>query len=211
MSAGEDSNPSLIVPPPGILPVPDPDPEAVAGEPAPAEALIGLPPGLVGPAALRVQASRPPRPESAVADDIVFFPVVPGVPVPSAAAAESPEETLVGLPRHAAAGWRIVLPDGESVDVVGSVFLGRDPVRAAGWPDAELRAVNDPTTSLSKTHALLEVDGGLLWVHDLDSTNGVFIVEAGREAVEVVPGRRALVPAGAELEFGEYVVAVLHG
>ena len=78
---------------------------------------------------------------------------------------------------------------------------------SAIWPEATLLQVDDLTKSVSKTHALLEIDGGVLWVHDVHSTNGVYVV-VGDDVVEVVPGTRVAVPAGADLELGEFVTRV---
>jgi len=114
--------------------------------------------------------------------------------------------------RAAAQVWRLVLPGGDQVvPVAGALYLGRDPRDVLNRPDASLLPAHDPSRSLSKTHALIEVDGGILWVHDLDSTNGVVVAAPGVEAIEVAPGVRQPVPDGAELELGEYVIRVRLG
>jgi len=100
------------------------------------------------------------------------------------------------------------LPGGGATVAVDSlVLVGRNPVASVDRPTATLLSVADPTRSVSKTHALLEIDAGELWVHDLDSTNGVYVV-VGDTVVEVVPGTRVRVPAGADLELGEFVMRV---
>ncbi|WP_229671342.1 FHA domain-containing protein [Salinibacterium xinjiangense] len=71
--------------------------------------------------------------------------------------------------------------------------------------------MDDPAKSVSKTHAMLEVDADGLWVLDLDSTNGVWVVPAGEGAIEVEPGQRVAVPAGADLELGDLVIQVERG
>lgn len=213
---GSDENPFMITPPPGIaLPkpvMPVSAPEATAHQAASPEDFITLPPGVADSGTYRVANPRVVPPKSARHDDdIVFFPAGPGRPVPAAASTVPTVETAgdSGTPRHASLQWRLVLPDGVGAKAVdGALFLGRNPTRAAERPDAELLPLIDPAKSLSKTHALLEVEGGMLWVHDLDSTNGVFIVQADGDAVEVEPGTRASVPAGSELEFGDYVIRV---
>ena len=216
-----DENPFLITPPPGIA-VPKPatpaaTPAPVVQGPGSSEDFITLPPGVADSGTYRVANPRvvPPKP-ARHDDDIVFFPVGPGMPGPALASATSPvvveddpEATRVGVVRHASLQWRLVFPDGVGAKAVeGALFLGRNPTRTAERPDAELLPLIDPAKSLSKTHVLLEVEGGVLWVHDLDSTNGVFIVQANGDAVEVEPGTRAAVPAGSELEFGDYIVRV---
>ena len=216
-----DDEPVLITPPPGVaLPTqatPAAETDPAAPQPASPEDFITLPPGVLDSGTYRVANPRVvPSKSARHDDDIVFFPTAPGMPAPAAAsvtpvveAAGDPEATRVGVARHASLQWRLVLPDGVGAKAVdGALFLGRNPARTAERPDAELLTLIDPAKSLSKTHALLEVDSGVLWVHDLDSTNGVFIVQANGDAVEVEPGTRASVPAGSELEFGDYVIRV---
>ena len=72
-------------------------------------------------------------------------------------------------------------------------------------------AVGDGAKSVSKTHAMLEVESGQLFVSDLDSTNGVWIVPEGEDAIEVKPGERTNVPAGSDLELGDFVIQIEHG
>lgn len=254
----DDDNPFLIVPPPGLLPTPESaeaDPSVPADDDP--EEFITLPPGFADSATHRVV--RPVvdvRPEPV--DEIVFFPVLPGVPpIPPVVAAPghdlspdpelSPDpgadggfavadggsaaadvsaaagvfaaagvsaaagvdaETRLGTPRRATSFWQLWLPGGEAVSIADAVIIGRDPVLSDRWPDAQLLPVADPAKSVSKTHALFEIDDGRLWVHDLDSTNGVFVATPGIDVVQVDPGARALVPDGAEIELGEYIVTV---
>ena len=89
------------------------------------------------------------------------------------------------------------------------MIIGRDPIENPAWPGATLLPVLDPAKSLSKTHALLEIDAGSLWVHDLASTQGVFVAAHGVDVVMVEPGTRVVVPDGAEVELGEFIVTVL--
>lgn len=134
--------------------------------------------------------------------------VVPGAP-PSRPGID--DATRVKPSRRAAPTWRLVIDGREPVIVEGALYLGRKPVAGAEHPQARLLVVDDEARSVSKTHALLEVDSGALWVHDLHSTNGVWVVPAGEDAIEVTPGERAPVPAGSELELGDLVIQVEHG
>ena len=233
------------------------------------DGFIGLPPGILPPSidadSGTVRRDRPDRPRTAEPDEIVFFPVVPGLPAPivpespPVAPADEPvvpedeptdvpaservpedvaptpaaplapshetTEPLDGLPlepvddatrvssarRRSAPVWRLLIPGQGSVPVEGVLYLGRNPVAGAGHPGAHVLSVDDSAKSVSKTHAMLEVDAGALWVHDLDSTNGVWVVPQGEDAIEVLPGERVLVPAGSDLELGDLVVQVEHG
>lgn len=110
-------------------------------------------------------------------------------------------------PAPAPAAWRIQLPEGGETVVSGVVLVGRNPAPFDAYPGAELLAVDDSTQSVSKTHAAFEVDEQGLWVHDLNSTNGVWVVH-GEEVTEAVPGRRVQVLDGSGVELGDYVLKV---
>jgi len=227
--SGDEENPLLITPPPGLLRAVSPGLAATDTGPDEPEELITLPPGIADSATHRVATPRISASRAAAADDeIVFFPVIPGgsvlvpvlVPVTAPVAIRAEEalpavgeladETRLSAPRHSSPPvWRLVLPTGQSVPIATVVIIGRDPIANAAWPGATLVPALDPAKSLSKTHALLEIDAGSLWVHDLASTNGVFVAAHGVDVVKVEPGTRVVVPDGAELEFGEFIVTVL--
>ncbi len=192
---------------------------------------IGLPPGMVDSGTFKT----PPRTERRANEQkpVVFVPVVPGAPLPPIVSDEAPEAgnpeatvdahsvaaepvldtrreldddfTPPTLGRHALAGWSLELADGSRATVASALLVGRNPSRLDGWHDAELLSIDDTTQSVSKTHAAFEVDDSGLWVHDLASTNGVWVV-VGDSATEVSPGRRVAVPEGATVELGDYHV-----
>lgn len=227
--SGDEDNPLLITPPPGLLRAASPSPAAADAAPDEPEEFITLPPGIADSATHRVATPRIVASRAPAADDeIVFFPVIPGgsvlvpvlVPVtaPDAIGVEEPrpavnelaDEPRLSAPRHSSPpAWCLVLPTGQSVPIASVVIIGRDPIANAAWPGATLLPALDPAKSLSKTHALLEIDAGSLWVHDLASTNGVFVAAHGIDAVKVEPGTRVVVPDGAEVELGEFIVTVL--
>lgn len=214
MSDAED-NPFLIASPPGVpvpkIPARSEASGAVEEAEAAPESFISLPPGVADSGTYRVANPRvvpPPAPKHR--DDIVFFPASPGVPAQAPTLVHDDndlEETRAAraIPRQ----WRLVLPeDAGTLSVGGATLLGRNPACTAERPEAELLLLMDSAKTLSKTHAMLEIDGEQLWVHDLDSTNGVFVISADGDAIEVTPGTRSLVPANADLELGEYVIRV---
>lgn len=207
----DDEDSPMIAPPPGFALPPGAassprSHDQQAPTPADPEAFITLPPGVVDSGTYRVANPRV-VPQRGTEDDIVFFPTGAGAPATTPGAALLQPDAAV--PPHPAPQWRLVLPGGIGARAVeDALFIGRNPARTDDWPDAELLPLIDPAKSLSKTHALVEVEGGQLWVHDLDSTNGVFIVPKDSDAIEVEPGTRAAVPAGAELELGDYVIRV---
>jgi len=151
------------------------------------------PPGLI--------PSRPTEatPDSAAAVDRISAPIRP-LPVftpPAAPGAPLP------LPRLT---WRLILPGGRSIPVTRTILVGRNPSRTAGAgdaADAELIALDDPTSTVSKTHAALTADGDVLSVTDLHSTNGVVVGGA-----RVEPGRPVPVADGMEILLGDLRVRV---
>jgi len=142
----------------------------------------------------------------------------PAAPAPHEIASDPSEETRrdigedfmppvsPGAPEaRPAVAWGVVLGDGSSLAIEGRVLVGRNPALVEGWESASLMPIFDPTQSVSKTHAAFEVDDSGLWVHDLASTNGVWVV-VGEDATEVAPGRRVAVADGAVIELGDYVL-----
>lgn len=118
------------------------------------------------------------------------------------------DETRMSQPRIRARRWSLDVPGAGRIPVEGVVFLGRNPIAAADAPDALTLALDDSTKSVSKTHARLDLDDGVLFVSDLESTNGVWVVPADGEPIEVLRGTRHIVPEGADLELGEFVIQV---
>jgi hypothetical protein len=192
------------------------------------DGFITLPPGIFDTSTLK-SAPKVERPR-VERDEIVFVPVAPGMP-PALPQADEPvsdetqrapldsaepapvtaEVAVVSPPEPASASapvlWRIVLPEGREASVATVLLVGRNPAPFDAYPGAELLPVDDSTQSVSKTHAAFEVDEQGLWVHDLNSTNGVWVVH-GEEVTEAVPGRRVQVLDGSSVELGDYVLEV---
>jgi hypothetical protein len=182
----DSNNPFLIPPPPPGMP-------SAPAPAAPTPAQIAPPAStqtVTEPTTRHAVSTARATVNDSAPDKVVFFPATPGAP------------------RSVGAGWRLILADGSDVPVDRAMFLGRNPARTDDRPGAALVPIDDPVRSLSKTHALLELDAGTLWVHDLDSTNGVAVVAPGQDPVLVEPGERAAVAAGAELRLGSYVLTV---
>lgn len=203
MSAGDDNQ--FIVPPPGIAPEPA-ETRPVEPEPLDVGDLITLPPGIVDSATYRISQQRSPKPEE------VFFPGAgPGVPASASEPAPGTIDgaTRVTVGRRSAPAWRLTLPGAQEVLVERTTLVGRDPAQNEQWPDALLLPITDDGKTVSKTHAVLELSAsGQLIVHDLDSTNGVWVTAPGGDDVEVLPGAPAIVEHGAEVSFGQFTVAV---
>ena len=96
----------------------------------------------------------------------------------------------------------------EPVSISGALFVGRNPAATPQLAGAGMLAISDPEKTLSKTHALLEVEGDTLFVTDLHSTNGVIILLSDDSERLVEDGIRTAVPAGSTIEFGTYPIRV---
>lgn len=101
----------------------------------------------------------------------------------------------------------LVLDSGERLELQTTLLIGRSPVVADGdehpvfaWPDL--------SRSISKTHALLEWSGSVLWVTDLSSTNGTTLVAPDGNRQPLVSGLRGAAAPGWTLRLGERTVDV---
>jgi hypothetical protein len=200
-------NPFLIPPPPpGIAPQPKSE-KAPEPEPIDPDSLIALPPGIVDSGTYRVSAPKvvvPVRREDAP----IFVPASPGF-TPMLPTTEVDDATSVAVGRRSAPAWRLTLPHAEQLLLERTTLIGRDPAVNAEWPDAALLPVVDPGKTVSKTHAAVELtEGGALLVHDLNSTNGVYLRMPGGDESDVMPGQPVLLELGSELVLGEYVISV---
>lgn len=222
-----EGNPFLIPPPPRREPVTalDREPDAAgAADPPPGQAarpdqaLITLPPGLVdsatfrspNPRAQRITDRPAPPLTRTPSEEIVFFPAAPGVPPATTPADDTVRRPAAPTGSTASTGWTLSLPDG-TVPLTGTTFLGRDPAPTSEHPHAGLLRLNDPAKSVSKTHAVFDVDGDGLWVRDLDSTNGVWVAGADGQETRVAAGERVRLTPGARVELGEFPIDIIRG
>jgi hypothetical protein len=172
--------------------------EVTISEPAPAATITitAPPPGI----------SAPPT-ATPVAEPVVSEQAPPSAPaVPPKP--ESTDETRVSVRRRTGVHWRLVLPDARQVEVTKALIVGRDPSANQKWAGAALLTLDDHAHSVSKTHAVFEVDADGLWVTDLDSTNGVVITQPDGTEIDLDPNVRGLIQPGADVELGDLVVQV---
>ena len=181
-------SPAAPPPPPLALPLPPPPVVSAPVVAAPPHApTIGAPPGFI---TLPPGMTPPPSPPP---------------PVPTATVVPDDIEATRFNPRNASP-WRMVLPDGRRIVVDGAVLIGRAPSQLKAWPTAELVSIDDPDSSVSKTHAAFSVEEGALYVHDLKSTNGVLVTSA--HGVETAVESRLPVERGSVVEIGTYPVRI---
>lgn len=85
-----------------------------------------------------------------------------------------------------------------------STVIGRDPSASGG---AAAAVVPGDSSSVSKSHLLVEFDGVTLSVEDLGSTNGTrLLTSAGEERLE--PGRRGVLADGDQVILGALALAI---
>ncbi|MDR5700002.1 FHA domain-containing protein [Agromyces aerolatus] len=181
-----------------------------AGEPVGEPGFIVPPPGLVpdAPAAAPATTKRP-RSRPVERSLPSFTPSTAAVPVAPAAEPVAPAaEPVAPAALQAPEAWLLTGEGPVEYAITGRALLGRAPDLAASpAADAQAVAVHDPARTVSKTHALVQPDDGVLLVTDLHSTNGVR-VERGGDSSEIPAGGTIGVGVGDVLVLGEYRMLV---
>lgn len=197
-------------------PSPSPDPASLPAAAAPVPA-APFPPAPIPPVSV-LPAPIPPAPGvplAAAPSPVAPGPItqVPGaaLPVTEPAAAPSadprsarsaisvqhtfdeiPDEDIFDVTVMAARKrptWALVPPVGDPVRITSDVvIIGRRPAFNADYTHAQLVPVADETRTVSKTHARLERTGESWMVIDLDSTNGVILIDHDGRERDVAPG-----------------------
>lgn len=130
------------------------------------------------------------------------------------AAPEDPDATRVAPPgsRHTPPArqpqWVIALDDGRRFPLTPAVLLGRNPEPQPG-ERAEPVPVEDTSRTVSKTHLLVAVDPGGVFVMDRGSTNGSGVEQAGGQFRRLNPGEPVRVGEGQRVSFGDHVLQLL--
>lgn len=186
------AEPAHIVPPPGLLIPPPPVLPAAAPAAPPAPPAAAAP----APAAVPAQPWSPLAPPAAPLAPPAA-PVTPPAAAPTPEPADEDEEAgdeldrTVVVDRRPRIPWVLRVEEGPEFRLTGSsVVLGRRPTAAAGTQDI---AVPDPTRTLSKVHARLDLADGVWTVTDLNATNGVIVVAADGTEELLDPGASAVV------------------
>ncbi|HEU4756122.1 MAG TPA: FHA domain-containing protein [Agromyces sp.] len=185
------SQPDFIVPPPGLVPE-APEPETPDGTVRAPDRLPAFHPA--------TPVVPPPGAAPTVAPAMPPLPPPPGVPRRPASAPPAPPATVADAPSRA---WRLRNADGVEFVVRDRAVAGRDPRSDAVPGGGTPVQIPDTARSMSKTHALLEVDGDRLLVTDLRSTNGVRIWPEGGDPLELEPDVPTPVPVDAVLLLGD--------
>lgn len=180
----------VTTPPPAV----EVSPAAVSAPIVPGSSMIEVPPEITSPAfSAPVAAPSAPTPPPA----LVVEPVD-----------ALDDRTRIAPPRRPRGAWRLVLTDGSSHPVVGTTVIGRQPDTAAYPGASEILAIDDPDGLVSKSHAVLELDGGRLSVRDLASTNGVVALAADGSETTVSSDASTGLDDGFEIELGSFVIRI---
>lgn len=110
----------------------------------------------------------------------------------------------------APASAHITLDTGHKLRLATVLTIGRSsPLHA---PDADHYPWVDMSRTLSKQHAKFEWDGARLWLTDLGSTNGTFVLRDER-FWQMVPFKRTEIGSGERVRLGDrsLIVSVPHG
>jgi hypothetical protein len=99
----------------------------------------------------------------------------------------------------------IVFDTGRRQVINTSLLIGRSPESKDQQP---VLALADLSRTLSKSHALLEWSGSVLWVTDLHSANGSVLVSPDGERRPLVPGIRGPAAIGWTVECGSRSFAI---
>ena len=102
----------------------------------------------------------------------------------------------------------VPLLGGNPILIHEPTVVGRDPDNISAYPGAERVALDDPTRSVSKTHAAIFplLDG--VWVTDLHSTNGTRVEYRDGRSVEAVPDKALSALEGSTIFFGRITFKV---
>ncbi len=101
----------------------------------------------------------------------------------------------------------LILSTGAKVAVDRTVLIGRAPEaqRVTGRELPRLIAVPSPNNDISRTHVQIRVEGDLVVVTDLNSTNGVILVEPGQTPRRLHPDEPTPVPLFGVVDLGDDV------
>lgn len=115
------------------------------------------------------------------------------------------DETIIAGRRNKA--WVFETDAGQRVPLTAAVvLLGRNPSSVAEYPNAQLVTVRDAGRTISKTHARIELVDDEWTITDLHSTNGVYLVDADGDEIELESGMAANI--GSRFVLGEVAARI---
>lgn len=187
--------------------------QSVAAAPAtPSPAATPLPSAVRPRQSASLRSNVSPRPPSGAVPLPVSEPshaAVPPSTVPSPMAQALPPAPALPTSQPASARQVAVVyfENGRGVHLAipSRAVLGRKP--SSDDPSDVLVRVPDTTGTMSRSHALLEIDSGRMWITDLNSTNGIETL--GEDGVtRLTPSVRTEIPLGTRVFLGNTAVSV---
>lgn len=184
--------------------------QSVAAAPAtPSPAATPLPSAVRPRQSASLRSNVSPRPPSGVPVPEPSHAAVPPSTVPSPMAQALPPAPALPTSQPASARQVAVVyfENGRGVHLAipSRAVLGRKP--SSDDPGDVLVRVPDTTGTMSRSHALLEIDSGRMWITDLNSTNG--IETFGEDGVtRLTPSVRTEIPLGTRVFLGNTAVSV---
>lgn len=184
--------------------------QSVAAAPAtPSPAATPLPSAVRPRQSASLRSNVSPRPPSGVPVPEPSHAAVPPSTVPSPMAQALPPAPALPTSQPASARQVAVVyfENGRGVHLAipSRAVLGRKP--SSDDPSDVLVRVPDTTGTMSRSHALLEIDSGRMWITDLNSTNG--IETFGEDGVtRLTPSVRTEIPLGTRVFLGNTAVSV---
>lgn len=105
--------------------------------------------------------------------------------------------------------YQIFFQNGQAFPVRGFSLLGRNPDSRI-MNTAQLLILEDPTKTVSKTHAALAINQyGQLMIEDLDSTNGTYITRANSHTeIQINNGEPQAIAQGDRVRIGEVLFGI---
>lgn len=180
----------------------------IAGSPG-AVSYPDLLPHHVSPRSAQVSAVRPapailPQP-GASGDQLVSY-IPPGGGTESTVLRSSVVARRLSVPDAPREAGPAVHLAQQAVPVAEGIVVGRNPAQSDRFPGARKFRLDDQ--SLSKTHAAFRLNGGLVEVCDLASTNGTRVESDNGRVTPCVAGEWMAVPPGAVVLFGDQRASV---
>ncbi|WBU37640.1 RDD family protein [Homoserinibacter sp. YIM 151385] len=204
--------------PPQLSPADDPETILIGEETlhqAPT-ARVAPAPGAVAPApaAPAAPAETPsaaePRPPVPVAEPAA--PPAAGPPIaPPPWETQAPAAPPPAAPEPAPTRGTLVADDGARIPVDPVVLVGRNPALRPGEPVVAVHALEDPTLSLSKSHALVGIDAEGPWIVDRGSSNGTSVDEPGRPRTLLTPEQRTRLAWDQTIRLGDRRFTIVRG
>ncbi|MCL2736385.1 MAG: FHA domain-containing protein [Propionibacteriaceae bacterium] len=104
--------------------------------------------------------------------------------------------------------WLLRFDTGQTYRLNGTALLGRDPGKQLAFPGAQLVRVEDPSRTVSSTHAAIGATDVGVWVQDMGSTNGSAIATKVGHVKAISAGTRVAVEAGGRVHLGDRVMRI---